>query len=89
MPNDPSITDSLGWAYFKMGKLDEAEPVLLDAVSRRPESAEIQEHVGDLHHARGRTEAARERWTKALESPRATPEQIERLKKKLAPPPTT
>lgn len=65
-PDNASFIDSLGWTYFKLGKLEEAERYLSDAAKRRPNSAAIQEHLGDLFQKRGRPEQARAAWRKAL-----------------------
>ena len=65
-PTNSSFLDSLGWAYFKMGKLDEAEKHLSEAARRNTASATIQEHLGDLYQKRGKTEQARLAWQKAL-----------------------
>jgi tetratricopeptide (TPR) repeat protein len=65
-PANPSYLDSLGWVYFKLGQLEEAERHLSDAARRNPRSAAIYEHLGDLHQRRGRTEDARAAWRKAL-----------------------
>lgn len=65
-PGNPSFLDSLGWAYFKQGKLNQAERYLSDAVRLRPESAAIQEHMGDLFQRLGRKERALVYWRKAL-----------------------
>jgi len=74
--------DSLGWAYFKVGKLDEAEYYLSEAASIDPSLAIVQEHLGDLYQSKGRPEEARRRWQKAL-SLSDQPEQSRRLKAKL------
>jgi predicted Zn-dependent protease len=65
-PTNSSFLDSLGWAYFKLGKLDEAERHLSEAVRRDASSATIQDHLGDLYQRRGKTEQARAAWQKAL-----------------------
>jgi tetratricopeptide (TPR) repeat protein len=65
-PTNSSFLDSLGWAYFKLGKLDEAERHLSEAVRRDANSATIQDHLGDVYHKRGKTEQARAAWQKAL-----------------------
>ncbi|HJQ34657.1 MAG TPA: tetratricopeptide repeat protein [Pyrinomonadaceae bacterium] len=65
-PQNPSFLDSLGWAYFKLGKLKEAERYLSDAARRNPTSATIQEHLGDLFQKLGQQEKARATWRKAL-----------------------
>jgi tetratricopeptide (TPR) repeat protein len=65
-PSNPSFLDSLGWAYFKLGKLKEAERYLSDAARRNPASATIQEHLGDLFQKLGQQEKAQASWHKAL-----------------------
>ncbi|HYH85011.1 MAG TPA: tetratricopeptide repeat protein [Pyrinomonadaceae bacterium] len=65
-PTNPSFLDSLGWVYFKLGKLKEAERYLSDAARRNPSSAAIQEHLGDLFQRLGQREKAQTAWRKAL-----------------------
>jgi tetratricopeptide (TPR) repeat protein len=65
-PTNPNYLDSLGWAYFKLGQLDEAERYLNDAARRNTRSSTVQEHLGDLHHKRGQLEQARAFWRKAI-----------------------
>lgn len=65
-PQNPSFLDSLGWAYFKLGKLKEAERYLSDAARRNPTSATIQEHLGDLFKKLGQREKAQTFWRRAL-----------------------
>lgn len=65
-PRNPSFLDSLGWAYFKLGKLKEAERYLSDAARRNPTSATIQEHLGDLFQKLGQQEKAKASWRRAL-----------------------
>lgn len=82
-PANASYLDSLGWAYFKLGQLDEAERHLADAARRNQRSVAIQEHLGDLHQRRGRTEDARAAWRKAL-SLSVEAAETARLKAKIA-----
>ena len=65
-PGDASIIDSLGWAQFKRGKLDEAIATLQQAASKDPSQAEIQEHLGDALYKSGRRYEARFAWRAAL-----------------------
>jgi predicted Zn-dependent protease len=65
-PTNASYLDSLGWAYFKLGKLNEAERHLSDAARRNTTSATIQEHLGDLYQKLGKTDQALAAWKKAL-----------------------
>jgi tetratricopeptide (TPR) repeat protein len=65
-PDDASVTDSLGWALFKRGKVDEAIATLQTAAEKDPEQAEIQEHLGDALYKSGRRREARFAWSAAL-----------------------
>ncbi|HKS30714.1 MAG TPA: tetratricopeptide repeat protein [Pyrinomonadaceae bacterium] len=65
-PTNSSFLDSLGWAYFKMGKLEEAERNLREAAKRDPSSSTIQEHLGDVLQKQGKVAEARVAWQKAL-----------------------
>jgi tetratricopeptide (TPR) repeat protein len=65
-PGDASIIDSLGWAQFKRGKVDEAIATLQHAASKDPAQAEIQEHLGDALYQSGRRYEARFAWRAAL-----------------------
>jgi Flp pilus assembly protein TadD len=65
-PDDASITDSLGWAQFKRGKVDDAIATLQKAAEKDPEQAEIQEHLGDALFRSGRRYEARFSWNAAL-----------------------
>jgi tetratricopeptide (TPR) repeat protein len=71
-PNDPNITDSLGWAYYKMGDFEKAVEALETAVSliddtSRVGSSVILEHLGDAYLKAGQIQKAREMWHKAAE----------------------
>jgi predicted Zn-dependent protease len=82
-PTNSSFLDSLGWAYFKLGKLDEAERQLKEAARRDPTSSTIQEHLGDLYQKQGKTAEARAAWQKAL-TLSTEAEETARIKAKLA-----
>ena len=59
-PKNAAYLDSLGWAYFKLGKLDEAERYFSQAIptSRNVFSA-MHEHLGDVYDRMGKPEQAR------------------------------
>lgn len=65
-PNNSSYLDSLGWAYFKLGRLEEAERYLTEAARRNPTSMTNQEHLGDLYFRQGKHDEARAAWRRAL-----------------------
>ena len=81
-PANSSFLDSLGWAYFKLGKLTEAERHLSEAARRDNQSATIQEHLGDLYQKLGKTDQALAAWKKAL-SLSVEVDEMERIKAKL------
>ncbi len=81
-PANPSYLDSLGWAYFKLGNLTDAEKNLKDAVRIDTGSSTINEHLGDVYQKQGKPEQAKAYWEKALNLASDTAD-IARLKAKL------
>jgi predicted Zn-dependent protease len=65
-PRNGAFIDSLGWVYFRQGKLDLAEKFLVDAARLMPRDPTIQEHLGDLFARRGQLGRALESYRKAL-----------------------
>jgi tetratricopeptide (TPR) repeat protein len=65
-PTNSSFLDSLGWVYFKLGQLENAERHLREAARRNATSSTIHEHLGDLYFRQGKMELARAAWQKAL-----------------------
>jgi tetratricopeptide (TPR) repeat protein len=66
-PDDPFILDSVGWAQFRMGKLDEAEKYLRRAMEQRPDP-EIAAHLGEVLWAKGERARAQDLWQSQLKS---------------------
>jgi tetratricopeptide (TPR) repeat protein len=64
-PQNASITDSLGWAYFLTGRTDEAVDLLEKAQLGEPGNAVIVEHLGDAYWKAGRKFQARYNWRAA------------------------
>lgn len=65
-PDNGAYIDSLGWAYFKVGKYDEARVNLERAVELVGEDAVVLEHLGDLYEAVGDRQQAVELYRRAL-----------------------
>ena len=65
-PDEGAYLDSLGWAHFQRGDLNEAEKYIGAAAAKMPDNAEVQDHLGDLHAKRGRWQEAIAAWTRAL-----------------------
>ncbi len=64
-PQNASITDSLGWAYFLTGRTDDAVELLEKAQRGEPTNAVIVEHLGDAYWQAGRKFEARYKWRAA------------------------
>lgn len=65
-PNDGYITDSLGWALFRVGRYDESVPHLERAVQLLPYDPIINDHLGDAYWRVGRKLEARFQWLRAI-----------------------
>ena len=66
-PENGAYLDSLGWVYFKQGKLTAALEHLEKAVSYIPNSVEIQDHLGEVYLKVGYRKKAIAAWRKAIE----------------------
>lgn len=67
-PQDGYIIDSLGWAYYKLGRYEKAVKELERAIKLRPEDATINDHLGDAYWRVGRKLEATFQWNHALAS---------------------
>jgi len=65
-PFDGYIADSVGWAYYKVGRFDDAAKALESAVLLVPGDATINDHLGDAYWRVGRKLDARFQWSHAL-----------------------
>ncbi|MEP1144354.1 MAG: tetratricopeptide repeat protein [Henriciella sp.] len=81
-PDSGAITDSLGWAHYKMGNYERAVFYLERAAALAPDIAEILDHLGDAYWQVGRFKEAGFQWERALKY--TTDErEIDLLRKKL------
>lgn len=58
--------DSMGWAYFMMGRYEEARSYLERAAREYPLDGTVLEHLGDLYSLLGEREMALDAWRRAL-----------------------
>ncbi|MES2821044.1 MAG: tetratricopeptide repeat protein [Pseudomonadota bacterium] len=65
-PDDPAILDSLGWANYRLGNLQEAERLLRQALEAFPDH-EVAAHLGEVLWAAGQQREAKKIWAQALE----------------------
>jgi len=66
-PTDPFILDSLGWAFYRLGRFDDAERYLQQALDGRPD-AEIAAHLGEVLWKKGDHAKAIAVWKAQLDS---------------------
>ena len=64
--NDPYITDSLGWALFKLKRYKEAKDYLQLAVKLLPGDPIVNDHYGDVLWKNGKEIQARYYWNYVL-----------------------
>ncbi len=65
-PNDGYIVDSLGWAYFKLKRYEEAVVEMERSVGLRPGDPTINDHLGDAYWMAKRKLEATFQWQHAL-----------------------
>ena len=64
-PNDPFISDSLGWVEFKRGRLQEAIQILDKAFQSKPDP-EIAAHLGEVLWVAGQRSRATAVWKQGM-----------------------
>ncbi len=82
-PDDGYITDSLGWALYRLGRYDEAVAPMERAVELTPVDAIVNDHLGDVYWAVGRKREAEFQWKRALSFKPPTEEEAKRIRRKL------
>jgi tetratricopeptide (TPR) repeat protein len=65
-PSNGAYLDSLGWAYFRLGKYEQAEDNLLKASQKINTDPTVLDHLGDLYQKTGRLKLAASNWERAL-----------------------
>jgi predicted Zn-dependent protease len=82
-PQNGAYVDSLGWVYFRQGKLDLAEKTLTDATKLMPRDPTVKEHLGEVLAKRGETTRALSLYRAALNlDPDA--KDLEKIRSKIA-----
>ena len=65
-PDDGAITNSVGWAYYRLGQFDKAVEWLERASEQKGDDATVVEHLGDAYWHVGRRREARFQWARAM-----------------------
>lgn len=82
-PENGYITDSLGWAYYRLGRYQEAVPVMERAVELAATDPVINDHLGDVYWSVGRVREARFQWRRALSFDPSDDLDMDRVRRKL------
>jgi tetratricopeptide (TPR) repeat protein len=84
---DGYIVDSLGWAYYRLGRYDEAVRELEKAVDLKPSDPVINDHLGDAYWRVGRELEAQFQWNHARDlnpDPEELPKILDKINKGLS-----
>ncbi len=88
-PGNGAYLDSLGWVNFRMGKLDEAETNLRQALDKVGNDPTVHDHLGDVYAQKGRLREAIGQWEMSLKEwetsskAEADPVEIAKVQRKL------
>lgn len=82
-PDDGAITDSLGWALYRLGRYEEAVNFMERAAELMPVDPVVNDHLGDVFWAVGRKLEAEFQWRRAL-SFEPEEKEAQRIRKKLS-----
>ena len=82
-PRNGAYIDSLGWVYYRQGKLDLAEKHLSDAARLLPRDATVHQHLADVLAEQGKRDRALEVYRLAL-TLEPEPQDEQKIRSKLA-----
>jgi len=88
-PNNGAYLDSLGWVYFRLGKLPEAEENLRKALIFTPRDATVHDHMGEVLMKESKVKEAVAQWEISLKEWNASspadlePAEVAKVKNKL------
>jgi tetratricopeptide (TPR) repeat protein len=67
-PDDPRISDTLGWILYKRGLHQQALVLLKESASKLPDNPQVQYHLGKAYVHLGDKDGARKALTVAVNS---------------------
>ena len=82
-PDDGYVIDSLGWAFYKLGRYDEAVTELERAIDKKSSDPVINDHLGDAYYRVGRKLEAGFQWNHARDL-KPEPDDLAVILKKIA-----
>jgi Flp pilus assembly protein TadD len=88
---DGYVVDSLGWAYYRLGRYDDAVRELEKAIDLKPSDPVINDHLGDAYWRVGRKLEAHFQWNHARDlnpDPDDLPKILDKIKNGMSDAPT-
>ncbi len=82
-PENPDYLDTIGWVYFKLGKIEESKKFLEKAFSKKPWEPEIVEHIGFLRIKEGKFEEGIAFLQKSIEIGSERKDELEKIIKEM------
>ena len=88
-PANGAYLDSLGWVYYKMGRLPEAEENIRKALETTPRDATVHDHLGDVLMRESKVREAVAQWEISVKEWNASspadlePAEVAKVKNKL------
>jgi predicted Zn-dependent protease len=65
-PNSGAYLDSLGWVYFRLNKLPEAEDKLREAMRYMSRDPTVHDHLAEVYFKEGKIRDAIAQWQSSL-----------------------
>jgi tetratricopeptide (TPR) repeat protein len=81
-PDNGYYVDSLAWALFKMGRLDDAKAEITRAATLVKDDPVIYEHLGEIYLKQNLSQEAKEAWLHSLELDPSNAKLIDRYKER-------
>ncbi len=72
-PTNGAYLDSLGWVYFRLGRLDEAVVQLKKSLEVAAKDPTVNDHLGDVFAKQGNWKAAATQWERSVQLYQAAP----------------
>jgi tetratricopeptide (TPR) repeat protein len=82
-PDNGAYVDSLGWVYYRLGRLEDARTALERATRLETTDGTVEEHLGDVYGAMGQADRAGEAYRRAIALESADPSKAEQVRRKL------
>jgi tetratricopeptide (TPR) repeat protein len=72
-PSNGAYLDSLGWVFFRLNKLPDAEKSLMKALESMAKDPTVHDHLGDVYFHEGKIREAIAQWQSSLKEWEASP----------------